>query len=234
MAAIAGVAGLALGAAGSCAVAGDVTGKAAIEQVVHDYILAHPEILTEAMLKLQERSSAGAITAERSALETPFAGAWAGSAKPRVTLVMFTDYACTYCRASAPDISRLLVSEPDLRIVFREIPILGPQSLAAARAALTMAKQDQGKYWAFHRGLYAAGRPDDATIAGLAAKAGVDPRTLAEQGKADDITTEIASNLKLAGRIGVDGTPGFVIGDRLLSGAVGYDKLKAAVDAAKG
>lgn len=234
LAALAGAAGLALGAVGSRAVAGDVAGKAAMEQVVHDYILAHPEILTEAMLKLQERGSAAAIAAERSALEKPFAGAWAGSAKPRVTLVMFTDYNCTYCRASAPDVEKLLATEPDLRIVFREIPILGPQSLAAARAALVVAKQDQGRYWAFHRAIYAAGRPDDATIAALVGKAGFDLKLLPVQGKAEDITAEIAANLKLAGRIGVDGTPGFVVGDRLLSGAVGYDRLKAAVDAAKG
>lgn len=229
--ALAGLAGLTAGVAGSRAVAESIGDKAAIEKIVHDYLLAHPEVLPEAMARLQERQTATAIAGDRAAIETPFAGAWAGSAAPKVTLVMFTDYSCGYCRASAPDIDRLLAEEPDLKVVWREIPILGQQSLVAARAALAAAKQ--GRYLGFHRGLFAAGRPDDATIGQVARTNGLDPGSLAAAGKADDVTREIASNVKLAGKLGVDGTPAFVIGGQMLGGAVGHDALKKAIDAAR-
>jgi len=227
---LAAVAGAAAGVVGSAA-ASEVTDKATIEKVVHDYLLAHPEILTEAMGKLQERQAAASIQAERAAIETPFAGAWAGSAKPRVTLVMFSDYSCIYCHKSAPDIERLLAETPDLKVVWREIPVLGPQSVVAARAALEAARE--GKYLAFHRALFASARPDDATIAAAATKVGLDPAKLSARGKGDDVTKEIGDNLHLAAKIGVDGTPAFVIGDQMLSGAVGYDALRKAIDKAR-
>jgi protein-disulfide isomerase len=226
-----GVAGLTTGFVGARAVAGEAIDRAAMEQVIHDYLLAHPEVIPEAMMKLQERRAAIAIAAERSAIETPFAGAWAGNPKPRVTLVMFSDYSCGYCRASAPAIDRLLAEEPDLKVVWREIPVLGAQSVVAARAALGAARQNH--YPGFHRGLFAAGRPDDAAIAAVARANQLDPKTVVEGGKSDDVTREIAGNLKLAARLGIDGTPAFVIGDQLLSGAVGHDALKAAVAAAR-
>jgi protein-disulfide isomerase len=227
---LAAIAGAAAGVVGSAA-ASEVTDKVAVEKIVHDYLLAHPEILTEAMGKLQERQAATAIQAERGAIETPFAGAWAGAEHPRVTLVMFSDYSCIYCHKSAPDIERLLAEVPDLKVVWREIPVLGPQSVVAARAALEAARE--GKYLAFHRALFASARPDDATIAAAARKVGLDPAKLSAGGKGDDVTKEIGDNLHLAAKIGVDGTPAFVIGDQMLSGAVGYDALRKAVDKAR-
>lgn len=231
VAALAGVAGLGAGIAGTRAIAGDIVDRAAIEKVVHDYLLAHPEILPEAMAKLQDRQTASAITTERAAIETPFAGAWAGNPAPRVTLVMFTDYSCGYCRASAPDIEKLLAEEPDLKVVWREIPILGAQSVIAARAALAAAKE--GRYLGFHRGLFAGGRPDAASIGEVAKAEGLDAAKLAASGKGDDVTREIAANLKLAAKLGVDGTPAFVVGGQMLGGAVGHDALKKAIDLAR-
>lgn len=231
--ALAGVAGLAMGVVGTRAVAGEIGDKAAIEQIVHDYILAHPEILPEAMLKLQEKRAASAISDNRAEIEKPFAGAWAGNPQPKVTLVMFSDYSCVYCRASAPDVAKLLAQNPDLKVVWREIPILGPASVTAARIALATAKTDEGKYLRLHQGIFAAGRPDDATLAKLTAANGLDAGKMATIGKGEDVTAEIANNLKLARALGVDGTPAFVIGDQMLSGAVGYDALKKAIDAAR-
>lgn len=225
------VAGLASGVIGTRAVAGEQVDKAAIESVVRDYILAHPEIIPEAMQKLQQKESVKAIDADRAALEKPFAGAWAGSATPKVTLVMFSDYACGYCKASAPEVAQLLAENPDLKVVWREIPVLGEQSVVAARAALAAAKE--GKYQPFHKGLFAAGRPDDATIAAVAKKAGLDAGRLAKAGKSADIDRELTANVALAGRLGVSGTPAFVIGDQFLSGAVGYNALAKAVAEAR-
>lgn len=205
--------------------------KASIEKIVHDYILEHPEIVPAAIDRLQQDKARTAIIADRKAIETPFAGAWAGNASPKVVLTMFTDYNCTYCRASAPDVARLLAEEPDLKVVWREIPVLGPQSEVAAKAALAAARA--GRYVAFHQGLFAAGHPDPATLTAVAAKAGLDPARVATDAASPDIAREIDTNLRIAGRIGVSGTPAFVVGDKLLSGAVGYQALKQAVDSAR-
>ncbi|MDO6413619.1 DsbA family protein [Sphingomonas sp. BIUV-7] len=236
MAGAAGLIGLAGGAVGTRALAeqagAPVANRAAIEAIVHDYILAHPEIIPEAMQKLQSRENAKAIDADRAALEKPFGSAWAGSQSPKITLVMFSDYSCGYCRASVGDVARLLAENPDLKVVWREIPVLGPDSVSAARVALAAAKQ--GRYLPLHKGLFAAGRPDAATIAKVAAAAGLDAGQLARAGKSEDVTAEIASNMALAGRLGVSGTPAFVIGGEFFSGAVGYEALaKAVVDARK-
>jgi protein-disulfide isomerase len=207
--------------------AGVPANRAAIEAVVHDYILAHPEIIPEAMQKLQARESAKAIDADRPTLEKPFASAWAGNPSPKVTLVMFTDYSCGYCRASMPVVARLLAENPDLKVVWREIPVLGPESEAAARVALAAAAE--GKYLPLHKGLFAAGRPDRATIAKVAGASGLDAGKLAAFGKGEQVTRELASNMALAGRLGVTGTPAFVIGGEFFSGAVGHDVLAKAV-----
>ena len=206
-------------------------GREAMEQVIRDYILAHPEIIPEAMTKLQEREAARQVSGSRRALETPFAGAWAGSARPDVTLVEFFDYACGFCRASVPDIDRLLKEDPKLRIVFRELPILSAQSEVAARVSLATAKQ--GKFMDFHRRMFVAARPADPQIAAARRAAGVDEGTAARDARGADVQSEIDANLALAKSLGLSGTPSFVVGDRILSGAVGYDALKQAVAEAR-
>lgn len=230
-AALAGVAGLAAGVTATRAAAGEAPDKAAIEAIVRDYLLAHPEIIPEAMTRLQAREAARGIAAVRGAIETPFAGAWTGNPAGDVTLVMFSDYSCTYCRVSAPDIEKLVAEDPKLKIVWREIPVLGPQSEAAARAALAAAKQ--GRYPAFHHAAFAGPRPDAARIAAIAREIGLDPPRFAADRAGADIAGEIAANLALAAKLGVDGTPAFVVGDRMLSGAVGHDALAAAIAAAR-
>jgi len=210
------------GGTGAIAADGD---RATIEAVVRDYMLAHPEIIPEAMGKLQERQTAKLLADNRTKLETPFAGAWAGSKTPDATLVMFTDYSCGYCRASVGDVERLLKEDRNLRIVWRELPILGPGSDEAARAGLSAAKQ--GRYMAFHRGMFAAGSPNAAKVAQVSKAAGV---TGIGGG---DVEREITANIALARALELSGTPAFVVGDKLLNGAVGYDALKKAVSEAR-
>lgn len=205
--------------------------RAAIEAIVRDYILAHPEILPEAMSRLQERETSKRVAAERSALETPFHGAWAGAAKPDVTLVMFTDYSCGYCRASVADVDRLLAGDPKLRVVWRELPILGDGSDRAARAALAAARQE--RYPEFHRAVFAAGTPDAAKLLRVAKASGLDEARMQADAKSAATGAEIESNLTLAGKLGVSGTPAFVVGDRIFSGAVGYDALREAIAEAR-
>lgn len=200
--------------------------RAKIEQVVRDYILSHPEIIPEAMEKLQQRETASAVGSYRKRIETPYAGGWAGNPQGDATLAIFYDYACGYCRASLPDIERLLKDDPKLKIVFRELPILSEDSEAAAKVSLAAA--EQGKFKAFHDALYAAGRPTPDNVAKAAKAAGVTPGALSAAGQ-----REIESNIEIARALRFTGTPSWVIGDQTLNGAVGYDALKAAVAKAR-
>ncbi len=219
----AGGAALALGAASPVTTAD----KAAIEKIVRDYILEHPDILTQAMDNLQNREIKKVIDANRKAIETPFAGAWEGAADGDVTLVQFFDYACGYCRASLPDIDRLLREDKKLKVVYREMPILGQPSLDAARVSLAVAQK--GSYGAFHRAVYAGGKITPASLEGARKAAG------AGKGgeSAPTVEAEIASNLELLRELQFTGTPSWVVGDRVLNGAVGYEKLKEAIAEAR-
>ena len=205
--------------------------KAAIEQIVREYILTHPEILPEAMRNLEARESKKVVDENRARIEKPFAGAWEGASDADVTLVEFFDYACSYCRASLPDIDRLLSEDKKLRIVYRELPILGAQSLDAALASLAVAQQ--GNYGAFHRALYKAGRLTPQIIADVMEKTGADVARAKDAQKSAAVKDEIATNIELQRALQLTGTPSWVVGDTVLNGAVGYDQLKQAIAAAR-
>lgn len=210
--------------------------KAMIERVVHDYILAHPDILPEAMQKLQDRDVAAAqvragrvAAANRAAITTPFGSAWEGSATPDVTVVEYFDYNCGYCRASLPAIRDLLASDPRVRVVYREFPILSPESVDAARMSLAAAQQ--GKFKPFHDALYAGGPLSAATIAAAAQTAGVDAARA--KAFAPRANAEIAANRAIAQKMELRGTPSWVIGDKVVPYALPLEELKKAVAAAR-
>lgn len=235
--AVAGALGLGLaGGAAAMAVAkpdSDMSGaeRARIEAVVRDYILAHPEIIPQAIQKLQERNVAQAVEEHRAELEKPYAGAWEGAADADVVLVEFFDYACGYCRNSAPDLARLLKEDRRLKLVYRELPILSEQSMAAARVGLHAA--EEGRYPAFHKAMYDGdGVGKDAVLA-AAAKAGLDKAKVQDILSKRASPVEIENNIRLAQALNARGTPLFVVGDQVLEGAVGYEALKAAVEKAR-
>ena len=196
-------------------------------KIVRQGLLADPQILPDAVAALRDAQYAPMLAANRAALETPFGSSWKGAAKPEVTLVEFFDYACPYCKASNPAVERLLKEDRGLRVVYREMPILGPDSVAAARLSLEASKA--GHFTRFHDTLWAAGRPAPDTNAQAAQAAGIDPEPQANP----EIEAELARNMKLAGELGATGTPLFVIGDRVMNGAVGYDALKDAIAKAR-
>lgn len=228
---LAGAAGTALatGVAGAPQV-GD-TERAKIEAVVRDYILAHPEIIPEAMEKLQQREISKVVDTNRSKIETPFASAWAGNERGDATLTIFFDYACGYCRASLPDVERLLKEDKQLKVVFRELPILSENSDLAARASLAAAAQ--GKFKAFHDALYAAGRPTAQTIERVQKDVGIDVSAAAKVQASPEAQREIEANIQLARDLRFSGTPSWVVGSQILNGAVGYDALKKAIAEAR-
>ncbi|MEQ8311837.1 MAG: thioredoxin domain-containing protein [Sphingopyxis sp.] len=206
--------------------------KSEVETVVADYIKANPQIIPEALEAQRGREIARAIDAVRPALEKPYAGAWAGNADGDVTMVVFTDYACGFCRASVPDVDRLLREDKRLKVVFRELPIIAPQSRDAAIMALAAARQ--GKYDAFHHAMFAASSLGPDAIAAAAARAGV-----VTDGSADATANEalfqreIDSNMAIATQLQLNATPTWIVGDQLLQGQVGYDVLRQAVAKAR-
>ena len=206
-------------------------GRAAVEKIVHDYILEHPEILPQAMENLQKREAVQALSGIKDAVQTPFPGAVLGNPQGKVTLVEFTDFACTFCRQSVAAVEQLIATNPDLRVVIRELPILSPQSAEAAKMALAAA--EQGKYAAFHDAMYAAGRPAPDTIAAAARAAGLDMDRARKTIADPRIEAELSRNVEFARRLGFNGTPSWIAGDQLLSGAVGKDKLAEAIEAAR-
>lgn len=207
-------------------------GRIAVERVVHDYILEHPEILPQAMEELQRRQNAQQLAGVRSVVETPFPGAVLGNPNGKVTLVEFTDFACGYCRQSLPDVKALIAKNPDLRIVIRELPIISPASPDAAKMGLAAA--EQGKYPAFHDAMFAAGQLDSQTIDAVARKVGLDMDRARKIAASQTVETEIGRNLEMASRLGFSGTPSWVAGDRIIAGAVGLDQLSDAVQSARG
>ena len=206
--------------------AGSDPDRQRVEAIVRDYLLTNPEILPEAMGALQGRESAKVVEANRAAIEKPFGSAWAGAEHGDVVLVEFFDYACGFCRKSNADIDRLLAEDKKLKVVWRELPVLGPDSQAAANVSLAAAQQ--GRFRSFYDALFEQGRPAPAAVAQAQAKVGVQPMPGA---KAFDV--ELDKNFQLARAIGATGTPTFVVGDKVLQGAVGYDALKQAISEAR-
>ncbi len=196
-------------------------------RIVRDGLMHDPQVLNDAVAALQDAQYKPVLDTERAKIEKPFAAHWRGAADGDVTLVEFFDYACPYCKSSNAAIDKLIAEDPRLKVVYRELPILGPQSATAARLSLQASRI--GRFGQFHDTLWEAGKPTAATLARAAAAAGIP----AEPKPDREIEAELQSNYKLASALGATGTPLFVIGDKVMNGAVGYDALKDAIAAAR-
>lgn len=201
--------------------------RGATEEIVREYILEHPEILPEAMERLQSREMATRLAPMRQQVKTPFPGAFLGNPDGKIVLVEFSDFACGYCRQSMADVEALIAQNSDLKVVMRELPILSPASEQAARMALAAAQQ--GKYAAFHKAMFNAGRPSAQTIEQAARKAGLDLGKARSAMASDQVTAEIQRNLAVADQLGLNGTPSWVVGDQAFSGAIGRAALTKAI-----
>jgi len=205
------------------------------EQRVREYLLKNPEVILEALQVLEGRQRAAEAEsfkrtiAERSEeiLNDPAAPV-GGNPAGDVTLVEFFDYNCPYCRRVAPTVAELEETDPGLRVVYKEFPILGPGSEFAARAALAASKQ--GKYVPFHKALMrATDQVTEQTVIEIAREAGLDTERLEQDMRDPAIEEAIARNLQLANALGITGTPSFVIGDRLVPGAADFKKLQSLI-----
>jgi len=222
----------------SAAVAADMS-QAEFGQRVRAYLLEHPEVISEALNRLQAKQGETAAADAKTALQahaavvfhdpdSPVGGNPGGS----VTLVEFFDYNCPYCKMMAPIITQAEAADPQLRIVYKEFPILGPGSVFAAKAAL--AANMQGKYEAFHRALYQVrGHVDEARVLEVAGTVGID----VDRMKADMQDKAIEGDLERNGALGqvlqITGTPGFVVGDRVMTGAMDMTALQSLISNAR-
>jgi protein-disulfide isomerase len=199
--------------------------RSAFEGVIRDYLLKNPAIIREAMQVLQaqeeaekQAAAAQALKQYRSELLQNAGSPVGGNPTGDVTVVEFFDYNCGYCKRVAPTVNAVLTSDPNVRIVYKEFAILGPNSIVAARAAL--AAQRQGKYGEFHDALMSAEQADADTVAEAARALGLDYEKLVKDMEDPKITEQLERNYRLATALGINGTPAFVIGDRLVPGAI--------------
>lgn len=205
----------------------DARQRVAIEAMVRDYLLKHPEILPEMVDKLREKQTVAAMDGIREELFKPYPGAVLGNPQGSKVLVEFSDYACGYCRQSVKDVDDMIAADSDLKVVVREFPILSEDSVAAARMALAAAHQ--GKYEAFHRAMYDAGRPTPANIEKAAIAAGLDLAKARTAAASPAIAAEIDANRGFAQQLDFSGTPAWVTKHEALQGAVGRDALEKAL-----
>ena len=210
----------------------DAKQQKAIESIIRDYILENPEIIPEAVEILQNRQKSTAIDAVRSQIEAPFAGnAFAGNPNGDVIVVEYSDFACPYCKQTERDIAKLIAEDKNVKVVFRELPILSEASNDAALMALAAAKQ--GKYYAFHKTMFATGRPTPSTIEAAANEIGLDMAAARAFIASPEAKQEIENNIAVAQRMRFTGTPAWVVGNQSEVGAVGYDGLKEMVAKAR-
>jgi protein-disulfide isomerase len=227
-------------AAGALSAAAEDISEAEIKSLALQAILENPEIVMEAVGILQERDRLAAmaavrdaIAANRPALEEGDNAPVLGNPEGDVTVVEFFDYNCPYCRRAGPEVAALIAADPEVRIVYREYPILGDGSVFAARAALAARGQDA--YDEMHAALMAArGRLDERAVMQVAVEIGLDADRLRADMDAPDVAEHIQTSLRLAEALGVSGTPAFVVGDMVAPGLLEAVDLQAMVAAARG
>jgi protein-disulfide isomerase len=215
-----------------------------IERIVKEYLVAHPEVLQEAISEFEKRQSAAELEKQVAGVkqnkEVLFNSAHQvtlGNPKGDVTMVEFFDYNCGYCKKALGDMLTLLKNDANLKVVLKEYPVLGPGSLEAAQVAVAARMQDKTggkKYLDFHQRLLGGHGPADKARALAAAKeAGFDMARLEKDMASEEVRETLKENMKVADAIGLNGTPSYIIGSDVVIGAQGYDVLKEKVDAAR-
>jgi protein-disulfide isomerase len=209
----------------------------AVQKLIHDYLLNNPKVLIEAIEHADEASKTDAETAakteivnRREELNNDPTSPVLGNPNGDVTVVEFFDYRCPYCKATEPDMVKLLEQDKKVRLVLKDFPILGKESVFASRVALAV--QKHGKYAEFYKAMFAQKTPvtDESTLE-IVKSIGLDPAAVQKESESADIDPLIKHNYDLAKAIGADGTPAFIIGDTLIPGLVTLDQLKSQVAA---
>ncbi|MBI1683568.1 DsbA family protein [Caulobacter hibisci] len=203
---------------------------------VRAYLLEHPEVLLEVSAKLQEKQEAearakslGAISQHRQAIERDPRD-FVANPNGTITVTEFFDYKCGYCKLAAPQIVEIIEKNPDVRFVFKEFVIFGPDSEIAARMAI--GAQQQGKTLAVYKGMMAEKSLDEAAVTRIAKAAGVDVEKAKADGQAQTVTQQLQDVQGLAQALHIEGTPAFIVGDKMIPGA-DMQALKLAIEEAR-
>jgi protein-disulfide isomerase len=210
--------------------------KAEVEKIVREYLLREPEIIYQAIQELQKRQQAAEATRQQEMIVSHADDIFrhaddpiAGNADGDVTVVEFFDYHCGYCRSMVGSLRDLVAADEQIRFVFKELPVLGADSVTAAKAALAASKLDDSKYYDFHVALMQSKDLSVDTVLELAAAKGYDPEAVRAEMGADWIRERLAGNQSLAQTLGINGTPSFVVGKTLIPGAVDVGRLAQLV-----
>src|SRR5260370_10402815 len=209
--------------------------RGSIEQITKEYLLQHPEVIQEALAALESRQQADEAQAHAGAVKEHAAPLVAsprqvvlGNAQGDVTMVEFFDYNCAYCKRALSDMLELMKSDGGLKVVLKEFPVLGEPSVEAAQVAVAVRMQDPTgqKYLDFHQKLLGGrGQADRARALVVAKEIGLDMDRLERDLASPEVKATIDENLKLGDTIGITGTPTYVIGSEVVTGAVGLDEL---------
>lgn len=210
-----------------------------IGEVVKDYLLKNPEILQEVMTELERRqqeelskSQAAALNDMRDTLMDSSHGSVVGNPKGDVTLVEFFDYNCGYCKRAVADIGSMIKQDPNLRVVLKDMPVLGQESIDASHVSLAVKQQISGdKLFDYHsRLMLAKGRIGSAQALALAQEMGLDMARLKKDMDSQDIKAALQENFMLGDKLGLSGTPAFIVGGTVVPGAVGQKPLQTLVE----
>jgi protein-disulfide isomerase len=209
-----------------------------IGDVVKEYLLKNPEILRDAMVELERRetesqkaSQKTALSQSRDMLLNSGRDVVAGNARGDITVVEFFDYNCGYCKRALTDMQALLKGDPKIRVVLKDFPVLGPDSVEASRAALA-AKRQLGpeKQFEYHVKLMETrGRINGERAIALAKEMGLDAAKLQKDMENPEVKQTIQDNVVLGDKLGLTGTPAIVVGDEVISGAVGLEPMRKTV-----
>ncbi len=210
-----------------------------IEGIVKDYLLQHPDVLQDVMAELEKRQQAAEVEKHRTAVEENSKLLFSsphqvvlGNPHGNVTMVEFFDYNCGFCRRALSDMLDLLKSDPNLKFVLKEFPVLGEGSVEAAHVAVAARMQDTTgkKYIEFHQKLLGGRGPaDKARALAVARDVGFDMARIEKDMGSDEVKKTIDENMKLADVLGVSGTPSYVVGTEVVIGAVGLDALREKI-----
>ena len=212
--------------------------KDAIGEVVRDYLIQNPKVIFEAIEahrsneeKKQQEAAAKAIDSNLAKLTMVDAPS-IGPADADVTVIEFFDYNCGYCKRALPDIRSISQSDKNVRFVFKEMPILGPTSMTAAKWAMSAHKQD--KYFEFHSALMEhRGPKEEKQLSKIAKDLGLDVDQMKKDAASDEICKMVQADIALAREIGINGTPAFIVGNELFPGYIGEDAMKQAIAAVR-
>lgn len=213
--------------------------KQEIEALVSDYLQRNPQVVIDAIQAWQRQQKAAeeallrqTIAELHEEVKSTASPAW-GNPRGKTVVVEFSDYNCPYCKRVFPEVASLVEEDGDIRVVMKELPVLGPGSEYAAKAAL--AAQKQGKYEAFHRQMMSSGaRVSRDGVDQVAKQVGLDLERMKRDMESAEVAEELEKNQLWAERLGITGTPAFVIGEQVIPGAIDASRMKRFVEAARG